>query len=182
MNDDSAQLIFCVETTAKSQSDQFYIDALLHHYYELEPHKISYVYMGGKHNYRHTHTLRAIHQLKQAFAVTGGQNNHVLYVLDKDHNTTDYRDATFEKTVRRYIHQRDEHLIWFVRTIEDVMHGHILSKKEKKAAALTFLRKNQIHQVKPTHLKASQNVNAPHKSNILTVINQLGLLKPKSIS
>ena len=51
MNPKFIQLIFVVETTKEAKTDHHYIKEILGKYYTIGNNKISYVYMGGKHNY-----------------------------------------------------------------------------------------------------------------------------------
>lgn len=177
MSDDYIQLIFCVESTEKAAIDSKYINEVLKQYYNVGENKISYVYMKGKFNYKHIKTLKKIDKLKREYQVTGSGKSHVIYVFDKDLNAQDHRDSQFEMDVKAYCTDRKHHLIWFVKTVEDVMWGTIVGKKEKKQKALQFIRRHQIEKVKKTNLEALANVNASHKSNILSILNTFDEIK-----
>jgi hypothetical protein len=171
MNEDYIQLIFCVESTQKAAIDSKYINEVLTQYYNVGENKISYVYMSGKFNYIHQKVLKKIDKLKRDYQVTGKGKSYVIYVFDKDLNAQDHRDNQFEMTVKKYCKENNHQLIWFVRTIEDVMWGSKVSNKEKKRKALQFISRHQIEKVNKTNLTALSNVNASHKSNILTVLD-----------
>ncbi|MDA3931862.1 MAG: hypothetical protein PF513_03920 [Tenericutes bacterium] len=56
------------------------------------------------------------------------------------------------------------------------MWGTIVNK-EKKQKVLQFISRHQIEKVNKTNLEALSNVNASHKSNILTVLNKFDIIK-----
>jgi hypothetical protein len=133
--------------------------------------------MCGKFNYNNPKTIKEIHQYTKDYQVTGTGKSYVIYVFDKDLNAQDYNDTQFEKDVKRYCQDNKFQLIWFVKTIEDVMWGGAISKKEKSKKALQFIRNHQIEKVEKSNLEAHANVNRLHKSNILTVLNKYSQIK-----
>lgn len=172
MSDDYIQLIFCVETTEKAAIDSKYINEILNYYYNVGENKISYVFMSGKFNFNHPKILKKIEKFKRDYQVTGSGKSYVIYVFDKDSNTVNYRDSRFEQDVKDYCKEQNCELIWFARTIEDVMWGSKVSDKEKIQKSLQFIRRHQIEKVNKSNLEAHSNVNASHKSNIMCVLNK----------
>jgi hypothetical protein len=177
MSDERIQLIFCVESTKKAAIDSKYINEVLKHYYNVGENRISYVFMCGKFNYIKPKTLNEIQQYMKDYQVTGTGKSHVIYVFDKDLNAQDYIDTQFEKAVKKYCQDNKFQLIWFVKTIEDVMWGSTINKKEKSKKALQFISRHQIEKVEKSNLEAHANVNKLHKSNILTVLNKFSQIK-----
>lgn len=177
MSDDYVQLIFCVETTEKAAIDNKYINEVLNHYYNVGENKISYVYMSGKFNYNNPKILKKVNKLKRDYQLTGSGKSYIIYVFDKDLNTANYRDSLFEQDVKNYCKEQNYELIWFVRTVEDVMWGSKVNDKEKTQKALQFIKKHQIEKINKSNLEALSNVNAPHKSNILSVLNKFTQIK-----
>ncbi|MDD4204149.1 MAG: hypothetical protein PHF62_03385 [Acholeplasmataceae bacterium] len=170
-SDDVIQLIFCVESTEKAATDKWYINEVLKSYFNVGENKISYVYMGGKHNYNNRSTINKINKLTKEYQLTGSGKTYVIYVFDKDQNNQDSRDSQFEKDVKTYCKELGYKLIWFVKTVEEVMWGSKIKKQFKRTKALEFIRKDQIKNIKKKNLEAHDNVNSPCKSNILTVLN-----------
>lgn len=170
MESENVQLIFCVETSKNAKTDVSYINAVLGKYYNVGENKITYVYMNGKYNYNHDDTIKDIENMIKDYQVGGGGESYVIYVCDKDLNTQDPRDNAFVKDLKKYCKANGYKLIWFVKTIEDVMWSEII-KKNKKKKAEQFLSQNRIDKVKKSHLSAGPNVNAPGKSNILHILN-----------
>lgn len=132
--------------------------------------------MSGKFNYNHPKTLKKIDKYVRDYQVTGSGKSYVIYVFDKDLNAQDYRDNQFEIDVKKYCEEQKHQLVWFVKTVEDVMWGTIVNK-EKKQKVLQFISRHQIEKVNKTNLEALSNVNASHKSNILTVLNKFDIIK-----
>jgi|AntRauTorckE6833_2_1112554.scaffolds.fasta_scaffold03930_5 hypothetical protein len=177
MSDEYIQLIFCVESTEKAAIDSKYINQVINQYYNVGENKISYVYMSGKFNYNHSKILKKINKFVNDYKVTGNGESYVIYVFDKDLNTQDHRDTQFENNVKKYCKEQIHQLIWFIKTVEDVMWGSKVGKKEKKQKALQFISRHQIEKIKKVNLEALANVNASHKSNILTVLNKYSQIK-----
>lgn len=176
-SDDVVQLIFCVESTEKAATDKWYISEVLKNYYHIKGNKISYVFMGGKHNYNNRSTINKIDKLTKEYQLTGSGNTYVIYVFDKDQSDLDSADNQFEKDVKMYCKKQGYKLIWFVKTVEEVMWGSKIKKQFKKDKALDFIKKNQIKNVKKKNLEAHDNVNSSCKSNILTVLNGFQQIK-----
>lgn len=172
MESEVIQLIFCVETTENAQTDKKYINEILNKYYNVGENKISYVFMNGKYNYKNDNTLKRIQRYIRDYEIVGSGKSHVIYVCDKDLNTQDPRDNAFVKELKQYCRSNGHKLIWFVKTIEDVMWGKTIKKQSKKKKANQFISLNQIKNVRKNQLSAASNVNAPHKSNVLSVLNQ----------
>lgn len=154
MSDAYIQLIFCVESTEKAAIDSKYINQVLNQYYNVGENKISYVYMSGKFNYNHPKTLKKISKYIKDYRVTGSGDSYVIYVFDKDLNSLDHRDTQFEIDVKKYCKEQKHQLIWFVKTVEDVMWGMKVSNKEKKQKALQFISRHQIEKVNKKNLEA----------------------------
>jgi hypothetical protein len=133
--------------------------------------------MSGKFNYNHSKILKKINKFVNDYKVTGNGESYVIYVFDKDLNTQDHRDTQFENNVKKYCKEQIHQLIWFIKTVEDVMWGSKVGKKEKKQKALQFISRHQIEKIKKVNLEALANVNASHKSNILTVLNKYSQIK-----
>lgn len=116
--------------------------------------------------------MRDIEKLRKDYALTGQGQSFVIYVFDKDSSTQIPQDNAFEKEINRYCRKHKYELVWFVKTIEEVLWRSKIRKQEKKQKAEQFIAKHRINQVKDSLLKANQNVNAVGRSNILTVLNR----------
>lgn len=169
------QFIICVESNEKAKTDRYYVKSILDVYYYIGTNKLSFIYMAGKFNYQNQRVLNEIETLKKSYRGT----SHVIFVLDKDKNSVDQTDANFVTHVKTYCHTNHYHLVWFVRTIEEVAIGKKINKKLKNDMAQKFGTVKQIKQININCLQADHNVNQKGNSNILTIFNQFKSIKKK---
>lgn len=165
-------LIFCIESTDKNPIDKYYIDALIKNYYIIVENKISFIGLGGKYRYNNPKITKEIYRLRKAASDISKLEVKVIYCLDKDANSSDPQDRDFINQVTEYCMDNGYDIIWFVRTIEEVMIGKVTNQKEKHSSAIDFVRKKKAAQLNVSNLNCSDNVNAKKKSNIVTVIDK----------
>lgn len=169
------QLVLCLETSDKDKSDWFYINAILEQYYDISKTRISYVYMNGKNNYNNKRILKEIKSYTLQFKTSGSTN--VVYLFDKDLNNTRYEDKQFVINVTNYCQNNNYELIWFVKTIEEVMWGKKIHKNDKTKKAMEFVKKNKVLEVNEKKLLFLESVNTKGNSNIMTVLNKFDYIK-----
>ena len=165
-------LIFCIESTDKNPNDKYYIDALIKNFYIIGENKISFIGLGGKYRYNNPKIPKEISRLKKATSDISKLEVKVIYCLDKDASSSDPQDRDFINQVTEYCMDNGYDIIWFVRTIEEVMNGKTASQREKHSSAVDFVKKKKATQLNTSNLNCSNNVNAKKKSNILTVIDK----------
>ena len=167
------QLIICVETNKKNNSDYIYVRSVIDHFYDLGPGKVrlSPVYMEGKGNYSSKTVKNKISDLEKKFSATS-KNNHsaVIMCFDCDDYSTDAKDATFLKNAEIYCRQNDYDFVWFCRDIEEVFLGKRISDAKKKAEAERFFINDMIKVVSPDDLRAEQYKN--RMSNICAILDK----------
>ncbi|HZJ89218.1 MAG TPA: hypothetical protein VFD05_00860 [Bacilli bacterium] len=181
MTQNEIQLIFIVETTREVQSDEMYIRAILNYYYTLGENRISFIYLAGKNNYRTGKVRSKIEKLTRDYKKFTGGASFVIHVFDKDNAHKDYQDKQFVREVTAYAREREYHLIWFVRNIEEVLWGKEVKKSVKKKMAIKFLETAAIKRVTKKKLSAASNVNRIGLSNALTVLNNFPEIKKIAI-
>lgn len=166
------QLILCVETDQKAQTDVMYVQTIIQKFYQLNPNiKIRYLYLKGKYRYNHQDVEREINYAQTTFAKFSGGHSQVVYILDKDQFDHEATDADFFLNVEAYCAKRQYDVVWFVRNVEEVMIGQSVNNKDKKAAALSFVRKQGINKVDMERLMYQQPT-LPKTSNIITVFDR----------
>ncbi len=168
------QLIFCVETNRKSDTDFLYIKSTIDRFYDYQNGhvQIKPVYLGGKGRYSTSSNARKINELIRQFSA-GSKNteSHVFLCLDYDKYDSDPADRKFFTDAENYCRTKDNyHLIWFCRDVEDVYLGHQISNTQKTGAAKRFMARKQIVTVEANKLRATQY--RQHSSNICTVLDQ----------
>jgi hypothetical protein len=168
----NVQLIFVVETTETAKTDTFYIKGVLDEYYNVNNNKITFVYLGGKYNYKKNRPQNDIKKYIKDYKHFSYGDSYVIYVLDKDKGEKSEDDAKYILEIEDYCKDNDYEIIWFVRDIEDVFWGYRVTSRRKKEAAYLFSRQLQIKNVEKRNLSAPNNVNKRPKSNILTILNE----------
>ena len=165
-------LVFCIESTDKNPIDKYYIDALIKNLYIIGENKMSFIGLGGKYRYNNPKITKKISELMRITRDISKLEVKVIYCLDKDLNNSNPQDRDFIDQVTEYSVNNDYDIIWFVRTIEEVMIGKKVSQKDKHSSAIDFIRKKKTSSLKISSLSCNNNVNSRNKSNILTVIDK----------
>lgn len=179
MSKPNIQLIICVETNKKAATDSRYISGIIKAFYEMGENKLTFVYLGGKFNFNHPKIIKEIKTNIKEYQLTNNGQSFVLYVSDKDRNTADYRDNQYVKNITEFCKENGYELIWFVKTIEDVIWGSKVKNADKVKKSIQFIKTNQIKNVHEKNLSALQNVNSRPKSNVLTVLNHYAQIQKK---
>ena len=174
------QLIFCVETNRKSDTDFLYIKSTLDRFYDCRNGhvQIKPVYLGGKGRYSTNSNARKINELIRQFSAgSKSAESHVFLCLDCDKYDSDPEDHKFLTDAENYCRNKENyHLIWFCRDVEDVYLGHQISNTQKTDAAKRFVARKQIETIDANKLRADQYKQ--HYSNVCTVLDQLFPLLP----
>lgn len=161
------QLIFCVETTEKAQTDVIYIKEVRDKYYkDTNQITINYVYMDSKNRYNNKNVTGKINRLIKDYA----GKSHVFLCIDTDKFDSEAADRKMFETISNYANDKQYELIWFCHDVEEVFIGSSVHNSDKIKAAAKFRSNNGIKKVEESKLKALKpNV---HKSNILRVLDK----------
>ena len=162
------QMIFCVETNKRADTDSIYISETLDYYYEKSNQiKISKVYMTTKSKYNAKDVQREIEQKIKAFTIG---KSRVIYCIDTDQYEKDSNHANELKNVMQYCEDNNFDLIWFCHDVEEVFLGEKISKSQKVQRAGAFRKKKMIEGIKSD--KLSGKVRRVGVSNILSVLDK----------
>lgn len=162
------QIIFCVETNKKADTDGIYISEIIRHLYQLNNQiKLSKVYMNTKSKYRSKDVLREITTKTKAFTI--GETK-VIYCIDTDAYEKDINHKTELNEITRFCGQNGYDLIWFCHNVEDVFLGKLIPDSQKVQEAAAFRRKQRIKEICPAQL--STDIKRVHTSNILLVLDK----------
>lgn len=169
------KIIILCETNKRTSSDFIYIDEITNYYYKgiIKSNKISidYIPMSGKHNYNNNKTIRSINEVKRI-----EKNIKVIYVFDKDDDSTSPTDRDFVKDVTTYCNKLGYGLVWFVKDVEEVMIGRQISKN-KTQTANEFKKNGKIRQLQ-TKILSNPNPQFKRGSNVLCILKEI-LGKPE---
>lgn len=117
----SIQMILCVETNRRADTDYIYISETIKHLYKTDKQiTINKVYMGSKTKYKSKEVLRNIKQLTKDFTIG---ETRVIYCVDTDAYETDVEHKKVFDDISRFCEENGYELIWFCHDIEDVYIG-----------------------------------------------------------
>lgn len=162
------QMIFCVETNKRADTDSIYISEAINHWYQLNNQiKISKVYMNTKSKYNSKAVLQEICKKSKDFMIG---STKVIYCIDTDQYEVNVEHAKELENISQYCKEKHYDLIWFCHDVEEVFLGHSVSDSQKVQAAASFRRKNEIRKI---HIdKLSCDTNRTCGSNILKILDK----------
>ncbi len=167
------QIIFCVETNKKADTDSIYISETLRHLYQLNNQiKISKVYMRAKSRYNSKDVLREINTKTKTFNFG---DTKVIYCIDTDDYERSAEHAKELNDINRFCKEHGYDLIWFCHDVEEVFLGEKIPSSQKVQEAGAFRRKRRIEKIPLSSL--SCDVIKIHTSNILTILDKYLLRK-----
>lgn len=162
------QLIFCLETNKRANTDYIYIKAAMDYLYENNDHiKISPVYMGTKTKYRSGGVWKEINEKKKMF-IHG--ETKVIYFIDTDAFEKSIEHDKAFRDIQRFCEENDYDLIWFCHDVEEVFLGRKIPDDLKVREAGTYKRKKEIEKISPEKL-SSETVQA-YTSNFLCILDK----------
>lgn len=163
----SRQILMCVETNRRSNTDSVYISCTLSHYYE-ESRKISRktIHLGSKTKYCDRKCQLEINKYKKGFP---GETT-VIYFIDMDEYAAKPEDKKLLDDIKNFCLQRQYELVLFNKDVEDVFWGIQCTDSEKLKKAEQFRMKNLINSVGEDSL--SSVPISRHQSNILSILDK----------
>lgn len=162
------QMIFCVETNKKADTDSIYITDTIKHWYKITNQiKINKVYMNTKTRYNSKDVIKEINQWIKKFTI--GETK-VIYCIDTDQYERNAEHAKELDKISQYCKENGYDLIWFCHDVEEVFLGQKVSDSQKVREAENFRKKKKIEDI-PIE-KLSCNEKRVCVSNILTVLDK----------
>ena len=163
------QLLFCVETNKKCNSDWMYINRTIQQFYtENNEIRRKPIYMGGKMKYKDNSVLHDIEKQRKKYAKAG--ETIVIYCIDTDDWDKNADQCKEFGDIINYCQRNNYDMIWFCRDVEHVYWGEQVSDSEKQVKAEQYLRQNKITKTDTERLQ----VESPRlkSSNILLVLDR----------
>lgn len=162
------QMIFCVETNKKADTDSVYITETIKHLYEINNQvKINKVYMGTKTKYKSKDVLKEIEKKTKAFTI--GETK-VIYCIDTDEFEKNIEHERELTEISRFCKDNGYELIWFCHDIEDVFLGERISDSQKVKEAGIFRKKRKIEEA--DLYKLSSSIKRAHTSNLVCILDK----------
>ncbi len=162
------QLILCVETNKKADTDSKYIFETIKYYYNIDNSvKLSKIYMGTKTKYNSKEVLKEIKQKKSMFS---HGNSMVIYCIDTDQFEKNPDHKKEYDAIQKYCIHENYEMIWFCHDVEEVFVGYKVSDSEKTKAASEFVKKKIVESLNDK--KLSSNNLIKNTSNMLLVFDK----------
>lgn len=162
------QIIFVFETKNSNGSDYLYYKAIMDRFYKERGTgiKIQQVFMNGKGNYEKINKSIITYMNRYQ-----GQTK-VVYFLDVDCNNINNNYQEFNAKIIKYCEENEYEIVWFNKTIEEVLIGNIITRNKTEKAKDFFL-KNKISQIEISKLNISNYKQLKNKeSNVLTILDK----------
>ena len=158
-------LIIVLETKNDNGSDYLYYKSILSRFYQERGTgvKLQPVFMNSKTNYKSIGSKIAYYQNQYA------SENHVIYFCDYDKPELNFDQRMLNNDIIQFCNNNNYDLVWFNRTIEDVLIGKIITDNKTKIA-LNFYKDDKIYNVDENKLY-SKDLPLSHKSNVLTILD-----------
>lgn len=164
----AVQMILCVETNKRADTDSIYIMETIRYWYDLNNQvKISKIFMNTKSRYNSKDVLKEIDEKSKAFTI--GETK-VIYCIDTDQYEKNIEHEKEFNSISRYCEEKGYDLIWFCHDVEEVFLGKKIPDSQKVNEAAMFRRKKKIEEIHPD--KLSCNEKRACVSNIMRVLDK----------
>lgn len=161
------QLIFCVETNKKADTDWVYIVEAIRNKYMLPPQiSLSKIYMETKSKYDSRKVLGEIEKRTKCY----NGETRVIYCIDTDAYESNYEQKKELDEIKSFCEKHNYDLVWFCHDVEEVFLGKQLENSQKKKEAGVFRSSKGIERVKEEKLMATEIRNK--SSNLLKVLDK----------
>lgn len=167
------QLIICVETNKKCNSDFIYIRSTINRFYDVDNAniRITPVYLDGKGKYASGKVKKEVASFKNQYKAAAKNNSSiVIYCFDCDNYDTKTEDLRFLNEARKYCDENGFRFVWFCKDIEDVYLGKQISDNQKKKEAAGFAVKKGIKSIERSSLM--EKAFKIHCSNLCLVLDE----------
>ena len=162
------QIIAVLETKNRDGSDYLYFKSIINRFYVERGTgiPINPVFLNGKGNY-----LRQEKQIREK--IKGyAENSKVIYFFDVDSPDIKSDQQQLNNDIINHCKSTNREVVWFKRTIEEVMLGQVITKNKNKEA-YSFLKRNLIDRVDAKKLYISEfDLLTDGKSNVLFVLDK----------
>lgn len=161
------QILLCVETNKKAQTDYQYIVETIKHFY-VEDKKVRFrpIYLESKTKYNAKDKVKEIEENRKKFQ---GETT-VIFFIDADDYDVSHETKKLYDDIENYCKINGYEFVFFYRDVEDVYLGNTVHDKEKVGCVATFKRKRLIENVNEEYLRT--NTHKRHCSNILNVLDK----------
>lgn len=162
------QLILCVETNKRADTDSIYIMETIRHYYKVDNNvKLSKIYLNTKNRYNAKEIEREIADKRECY--TFGETK-VIYCIDTDDYEKNKEHEKQLNEITQYCAKNNYEIIWFCHDVEEVYQGRKISDSQKVKEAGNFRKKCLIEKVDRKNLSVINKCG--YTSNILNILDE----------
>lgn len=165
------QLIFCVETNKKADTDWVYIDETIKANYKLSNQiKLSKINMETKSRYDSRKVLADIEKQTKWYKEYAHGETKVIYCVDTDAYESNYEQKKELDDIKSFCEKNGYDLVWFCHDVEEVFLGKQVENSQKVKEAGTFRSSRGIKRVREEKLSVTEIRNK--SSNLLRVLDR----------
>lgn len=161
-------IIVALETNSKEGSDYFYFKSIVNYFYKERGVGISIkpVFMNGKGNYN------KIENKIRNFVKQYDGKSQVIYFCDIDSSDLNFNQKQMNEEINNYCKEKEYEIIWYNRTVEEVLIGNIVENNKTQIARNYFI-KNEIQNIDINKLSVkSFDLVTRKKSNVLYILDK----------
>ena len=161
-------IIVVLETKNKEGSDYIYFKSVLSRFYQERGTGIVIkpIFMNGKGNYDKVESK--IREWINKYE----ENYHVIYFFDVDNTELKCDQHKLNKEISDYCSQKNYDIVWYNKTVEDVLLGDVIVKNKTKIANNFFIT-NKINSIKEENLNIKQfDLITYKKSNVKYILDK----------
>ena len=165
------QLIFCVETNRKADTDWVYIGETIKAKYKVSNQiKLSKINMETKSKYNSRRVLADIEQQTKWYKNYARGETKVIYCIDTDAYESNYEHKKELDEIKSFCEKNGYELVWFCHDIEEVFLGKKVESSQKVKEAGAFRSNRGIERVQEEKLSAVELRNKC--SNLMRVLDK----------
>lgn len=162
------QMILCLETNKRSNTDGIYISDTINHFYNKgNDIKISWIYMNTKTKYNAKDVCKQVKEKRDSY-VHG--ETRVIYCVDTDDYEINTEHSMALDNIEQYCIQNGYDLVWFCHDVEEVYWGHRVVDDVKVKEAAKFRSTKKI--VDQDIINLTQKIKRKNASNIMLVLDK----------
>lgn len=162
------QLILCVETDKRADTDSGYIYETIQYVYNVDNKtKLSKICMGGKMKYNSDEVRKEISNKRDMYLLG---KSVVIYCIDTDQYEKNQEHNSDLNKIEKYCKDNGYELIWFCHDVEEVFLGKKISDSIKKDEVNRFKRNKKIKTIDLKML--CENNKRVHASNMLNILDK----------
>lgn len=165
------QLIFCVETNKRAETDWVYIDETIKAKYKLSNQiKVSKINMETKSRYDARKVLGEIGKQSKRYKEYAHGESKVIYCVDTDAYESNYEHKKELDDIKKFCEKNNYDLVWFCHDVEEVFLGKHVESSQKVKEAGAFRSSRGIQCVREDKLSSIEiRIKC---SNILRVLDK----------